>query len=169
MNKRKWISVIAAFWSAAAIALSGEFVEANGLLRTLNSELNGIRLDKLIVLAALVAFYYKVWDRFVEESKWITHLLAAFFSVCMLIGISYSTQGSWVFFMGNRKQILWLAVQIESVSDQGKEAVACICSKAQPLVGISCHISLLAAVDHCIFPWLCSGRWIQTAGYVLWR
>ena len=54
MNKRKWISVIAAFWSAAAIALSGEFVEANGLLRTLNSELNGIRLDKLIVLAALV-------------------------------------------------------------------------------------------------------------------
>ena len=64
MNKRKWISVIAAFWSAVAIALSGEFVEANGLLRTLNSELNGIRLDKLIVLAALVAFYYKVWDRF---------------------------------------------------------------------------------------------------------
>ncbi len=106
MNKRKWISVIAAFWSAAAIALSGEFVEANGLLRTLNSELNGIRLDKLIVLAALVAFYYKVWDRFVEESKWITHLLAAFFSVCMLIGISYSTQGSWVFFMGNRKQMV---------------------------------------------------------------
>ena len=78
MNKRKWISVIAAFWSAVAIALSGELVEANGLLRTLNSELNGIRLDKLIVLAALVAFYYKVWDRFVEESKWITHLLAAF-------------------------------------------------------------------------------------------
>ena len=106
MNKRKWISVIAAFWSAVAIALSGEFVEANGLLRTLNSELNGIRLDKLIVLAALVAFYYKVWDRFVEESKWITHLLAAFFSVCMLIGISYSTQGSWVFFMGNRKQMV---------------------------------------------------------------
>ena len=81
MNKRKWISVIAAFWSAAAIALSGEFVEANGLLRTLNSELNGIRLDKLIVLAARVAFYYKGWDRFVEESKWITHLGCVLFGV----------------------------------------------------------------------------------------
>ena len=98
--------MVAAFWSATAIALSGEFVEANGLLRTLNSELNGIRLDKLIVLAALIVFYYKVWDRFVEDKKWITHLLSAFFSVCMLIGISYSTQGSWVFFMGNRKQMV---------------------------------------------------------------
>ena len=110
ITRKKILPVAAAFWTASGIALSGEFVEAESLLRTLNEEMQGIRLDKLIVLLALAVFYSKTWDCFMRARKWITHLIAAFFSLFTLVGISYSTQGSWVFIFGNKKQFLIAAM-----------------------------------------------------------
>ena len=109
-QKKQIFPVLAAFWTATAIALSGEFVNTSGFLNTVNAELGGIRLDKLIVLLALIFFYRKTWEAFRKTRKWITHLIAAFFALFMLIGISYSTQGSWVFILGNKKQSLIAAL-----------------------------------------------------------
>lgn len=106
MKKYKVLPVIAAFLSAIAVSLTGEYAEADTLMRTFSKEANGISIEKFIILAALSIFYTKVWDRFKESRKWITHFISVFFAVCMLVGLTYSANGSWIFILGNKNQVI---------------------------------------------------------------
>lgn len=106
MKKKYLGSICSALWTSMAIALSGMFVQGVSLPDTLRNEMNGISLDKFIVFIALAVFYEKSWDTFRQSKSWITHLIAVFFSGFMLIGISYSTQGSWAFILGNTYQMI---------------------------------------------------------------
>lgn len=106
MEKKYIRSVCIALWTSMAIALSGVFVQGSSLLDTFRDEMNGISLDKFIVFAALAVFYEKSWNTFRQTGSWITHLIAALFAGFMLIGISYSAQGSWAFILGNKYQMI---------------------------------------------------------------
>lgn len=101
MKKRRIFPAIAAFWSASAVAVSGEFVESDSFLEALKTEVQGAGMDMLIVVLALIVLYCKLWDTFREGRRWITHLLSLLFSCFMLIGLTYSTLGSWAFILGN--------------------------------------------------------------------
>ena len=63
-------------------------------------------MDKFIVFIAVALLYAKFWEQFKKNCKWITHLLAFLFSGFMLIGMSFSMQGSWSFFVGGRNQMI---------------------------------------------------------------
>ena len=76
------------------------------MLDVLGREMYGISFDKFIIFIGLAIFYEKSWDTFRKSRSWITHLIAVIFSACMLIGISYSVQGSWAFIMGSKYQIV---------------------------------------------------------------
>lgn len=106
MKKGYAFPTLAALWTAMAISLSGECAESTVLLKALRLEMEGISIDKLIVLIGLIVFYKKSWDTFKKARSWITHLISVIFSVCMLIGISYSVLGSWAFIIGNKHQVI---------------------------------------------------------------
>lgn len=99
-------AVLAALISAFALALNGVFVADSSLMEMLKRETDGVGADSFFVLLALLIIYGKVWSSFRSQRKWITDLLSAVFALCMLIGMSFSTQGNWSFILGNKNQML---------------------------------------------------------------
>lgn len=106
MKKKYAVSVLLAWLTAMVISLSGAYADGASLLDVLSQEMYGISIDKFIIFIGLAIFYEKSWDTFKKSRSWITHLIAAIFSVCMLIGLSYSVQGSWAFIMGSKYQMV---------------------------------------------------------------
>ena len=115
MEKRKWnqkiMPVLAAFLTILALAMTGlyagsEDYAGDTLFYLLREEMTGIGLDKFIVFIAVALLYAKFWEQFKKNCKWITHLLAFLFSGFMLIGMSFSMQGNWSFFVGGRNQMI---------------------------------------------------------------
>ena len=178
MKKKYGVSILLAWLTAMVISLSGAYADGVSMLDVLGREMYGISFDKFIIFIGLAIFYEKSWDTFRKSRSWITHLIAVIFSACMLIGISYSVQGSWAFIMGSKYQIVIAAFSFAGyfiLFDVALSVLYCwldkrnICRtgrKSLFSVLFSCHLSLLVAIYYYFFPWFCSCGWIQTAGYV---
>ena len=106
MKKKYGVSILLAWLTAMVISLSGAYADGVSMLDVLGREMYGISFDKFIIFIGLAIFYEKSWDTFRKSRSWITHLIAVIFSACMLIGISYSVQGSSAFIMGSKYQIV---------------------------------------------------------------
>ena len=109
--KKYTLPVIAAILTVFALSMTGLYAGSadnpgETFLSLCKKEMTGIGIDKLVVLIAIIALYMKCWRNFCRSCKWITHLIAAMFSVFMLIGMSFSVQGNWTFFTAGRNQIL---------------------------------------------------------------
>ena len=109
--KKYTLPVIAAILTVFALSMTGLYAGSadnpgETFLSLCKKEMTGIGIDKLVVLIAIIALYMKCWRNFCRSCKWITHLIAAMFSVFMLIGMSFSVQGNWSFFTAGRNQIL---------------------------------------------------------------
>lgn len=107
--KKYTLPIFAAILSVLALSMTGVYAgmeQDNGgtLLYLLREEMTGIGMDRLIILIAVIVLYTKFWDTFCKSCKWITHLIAGLFALCMLIGLSFSVQGNWSFFAGAGKQ-----------------------------------------------------------------
>ena len=109
--KKYTLPFIAAILTVFALSMTGLYAGSadnpgETFLSLCKKEMTGIGIDKLVVLIAIIALYMKCWKNFCRSCKWITHLIAAMFSVFMLIGMSFSVQGNWTFFTAGRNQIL---------------------------------------------------------------
>ena len=109
--KKYTLPFIAAILTVFALSMTGLYAGSadnpgETFLSLCKKEMTGIGIDKLVVLIAIIALYMKCWRNFCRSCKWITHLIAAMFSVFMLIGMSFSVQGNWTFFTAGRNQIL---------------------------------------------------------------
>ena len=107
--KNYTLPVFAAILSVLALSMTGVYAgkdQDNGgtLLYLLRGEMTGIGIDRLIILVTVIILYTKFWDTFRKKCKWITHMIAGLFAFCMLIGLSFSVQGNWSFFVGSGKQ-----------------------------------------------------------------
>ena len=95
-----------AFISVFSLSINVIFSDKASLKQMVLEEINGVGLDKTIILIALIFMFVKTWNIFVRLSRWITHLLAFVFSCFMLIGLSYSKLGNWDFIFGNKRQFV---------------------------------------------------------------
>ena len=98
--KKYTLPFIAAILTVFALSMTGLYAGSaddpgETFLSLCKKEMTGIGIDKLVVLIAIIALYMKCWKNFCRSCKWITHLIAAMFSVFMLIGMSFSVQGNW--------------------------------------------------------------------------
>lgn len=103
---KKVIPVVAGFLSAIALSVNGQVVQSERFSDMLVKEINGVGPDKFVLIVGLIIFYVKVWDKFIAEKKWITHLLAALLSFFMLIGLSFTTVGNLSFIFPGKKQFI---------------------------------------------------------------
>lgn len=106
IQKFRLIPVIIGLLSTIAISMSGNISQRASFKQMLLEEINGVGLDKLIILIALIVFFIKFWNDFIESVNWITHTLATLFSIFTLIGLSYSKLGNWDFIFANFRQFL---------------------------------------------------------------
>ena len=106
IQKFRLIPVIIGLLSTIAISMSGNISQRASFKQMLLEEINGVGLDKLIILIALIVFFIKFWNDFIESVNWITHTLATLFSIFTLIGLSYSKLGNWNFIFANFRQFL---------------------------------------------------------------
>ena len=90
--KKYTLPFIAAILTVFALSMTGLYAGSadnpgETFLSLCKKEMTGIGIDKLVVLIAIIALYMKCWKNFCRSCKWITHLIAAMFSVFMLIGM----------------------------------------------------------------------------------
>ena len=98
--------ILCAFLTSVSLSVSGNISNHTVFFKMLSNEINGIGLDKLIVIIALSIFYYKFQTIFSKASCWITHALSGLFAFFMLIGLSYSALNNWDFIFASKKQFL---------------------------------------------------------------
>lgn len=72
----------------------------------MSKECNGIGIDKMIVCMTLIYFYKRQWHLIYENKSCVIKGLAVLFSVFMIIGISFSSNGSLIFVYGSFAQFL---------------------------------------------------------------
>lgn len=101
----KFLPIAAAVLTAVSVSMTGTVVEKGPFLSRLTQEMDGLGIEKLIVLVAAAVFYSREWEYFKKAGKWITHILSALLAGFMVIGISFSTLGSWAFLLDNKKQL----------------------------------------------------------------
>ena len=89
-----------------SLSIEGEVSEFPSFISILCNECNGIGLDKLIVCIAVIFFYKKQWHLLYEIKSFIIKSLTVLFSVFMVIGISFSSNGSFVFINGSFSQFI---------------------------------------------------------------
>ena len=98
--------IIAGMVTGIAISVSGCINEGASFLDTLARECNGIGIDKMIVCIAVIYFYKKQWHLLYEIKSYAIKGTAALFSVFMIIGISFSSNGSLIFITKNFQQFI---------------------------------------------------------------
>ena len=98
--------VLAALLTAAAFSMTGSIETKGSIFHRFVSEINGQSAEFLLIFIGCAFLYLKKWNVFRKSSKWITHLLAAVFAGCMLVGMSFHTLGSWAFIFSGKKQMI---------------------------------------------------------------
>lgn len=108
MNKFKqmYFPIFAGILTSISLCLNVVFTSNSSIKEMFREEINGIGIGGLVIVIAIVLFYKKVWHVFLAYSQIITHVLSGFFSVFMLIGLSYSKLGTWDFIFGNKRQFI---------------------------------------------------------------
>lgn len=107
---KRCIPAVAGFLSAAALSTTGQVFQSERFSDMLSKEINGVGADKFVLAAALIIFYMKVWDKFIENKKWITHVISAMLSFFMLIGLSFTAMGDLSFIFPGKKQFIIAAL-----------------------------------------------------------
>ena len=95
-----------ALLTAAALSMTGSIETKGSIFHRFVSEINGQSAEFLLIFVGCAFLYLKKWNVFRKSSKWITHLLAAVFAGCMLVGMSFHTLGSWAFIFSGKKQMV---------------------------------------------------------------
>ena len=95
-----------ALLTAAAFSMTGSIETKGSIFHRFVSEINGQSAEFLLIFVGCAFLYLKKWNVFRKSSKWITHLLAAVFAGCMLVGMSFHTLGSWAFIFSGKKQMV---------------------------------------------------------------
>lgn len=103
---KRFFPVMAGFLSAIALSVNGSVFQSKYISDIIVREINGVGADKFVLVAGLIILYVKVWDKFITEKKWITHVLAAIFSFFMLIGLTFVANGNLSFIFPGKKQFI---------------------------------------------------------------
>lgn len=106
MLKKNAVPVIASMITAIAFSFSGLPLDGNSSVEKMSNVYNGLGCMSLLAWILLLILYVKGWDGYRKYRNWQSHVLAAFFSVGMLLGTSYFTNGNWDFLFGAKKQVL---------------------------------------------------------------
>ena len=96
--------VVYAILSAISLCISGKFSVIIGGWPKLAAELSGEKEQTFAIVILLMILYSKSWSVYRSGRKWVTHILAVCFSVCMLVGKSFSQMGNIKFIFGDKKQ-----------------------------------------------------------------
>lgn len=102
--------IIVGLLTGIAVSVNGDASEGASFLDTLSRECNGIGIDKIIVCTAVIWFYKNQWQLLYEIKSYAIKVIAALFSVFMIIGISFSSNGSLIFVTKSFQQFLVSAV-----------------------------------------------------------
>ncbi len=109
-KKRLLFSIVAGLLALIAISANGTASEQTTILGKLRDELSGNGLVFLIAGAAVIFVYYKAYAFYRKNRMATCHVLAAFFAISMLIGLSYNKNGNWDFIFGDIKQFIIAAI-----------------------------------------------------------
>lgn len=104
MEKRNIWPIGAGLLTGTALSFTGVYQYKDSIFKMVQAQVDGVGLDKLIVLLAVCVLYVKVWEQIKQVRHWTVPLLACLFSAFMMIGISYSQNGNWNFIFGGKKQ-----------------------------------------------------------------
>lgn len=105
-NVSKLFPVLAGLITGIAISIRGGVFENVSLISILVNECDGIALNQMIVSIAILWFYTNQWHLLSEIKHVAIKVLAAVFSICMVIGISLSSNGNLQFLTKNLPQFL---------------------------------------------------------------
>lgn len=105
-NVSKLFPVLAGLITGIAITIRGGVSESVSLIPMLVDECDGIALNQMIASIAILWFYKSQWHLLSEIKHAVIKVLAAVFSICMVIGISLSSNGNLWFLTKNLPQFL---------------------------------------------------------------
>ena len=92
-----------AILSAIALCISGRIsVTVSGWAK-LAAELSGEKEQAFVIVFLLMILNTTSWSIYISGRQWITHIIAACISCCMLIGKSFSQTGDIKFIFGDIK------------------------------------------------------------------
>lgn len=106
----KLFPVFAGLITGIAISIQGGVYEGVSFISILRNECNGIGLDKMIVSIAVFWFYINQWYLLSKIKHVGIKVLATVFSICMIIGMSLSSNGNLQFITKSFPQFLIAAI-----------------------------------------------------------
>lgn len=92
--------------SVIALCISGKFYNKTNIIELFCKELRGESFIGLFILIAILVVYNSVWDRYRKNRKIIMHIVSVLFALFMIIGLSFSENGSLGFVLGSGAQML---------------------------------------------------------------
>lgn len=109
-RKDFYISLICGIITSLALCVNISFEKELSIKEMFLRQIDGIGIDALIILVAIIVFYTKMWGVFRKVSENVTHIISFILSVCMMVGLSYSELGTWDFIFGNKRQLILASV-----------------------------------------------------------
>jgi len=109
-NISKLFPILAGCFTGIAISIQGGVSEGASLIAILVNACDGIALNQMIVSIAILWFYKSQWHLLSEIRHAAIKGLAVVFSICMVIGISLSSNGNFKFITKSFPQFLIAAM-----------------------------------------------------------
>lgn len=100
------LNIIFGVMSTFAVFASGKASGSRFFMGRIKDEINGIGIEGTIVMVALCLLFYKKGEIIRKGINRIPAVIAAIFSIFMLIGKSYSMMGNWNFIFADIKQFV---------------------------------------------------------------
>lgn len=100
------LNIIFGVISTFAVFASGKASGSRFFMGRIKDEINGIGIEGTIVMVALCLLFYKKGGIIRKGINRIPAVIAAIFSIFMLIGKSYSMMGNWNFIFADIKQFV---------------------------------------------------------------
>lgn len=97
----KMYPVLCGIASGIALSVDGKAEEGASFIGILANECNGIGMDKMMLTLVIIHVYQRRWYLVREIKSRAVRSVAVFFSVFMLIGISFSCNGNLSFITGS--------------------------------------------------------------------
>ncbi|WP_298578783.1 DUF6020 family protein [uncultured Olegusella sp.] len=108
MHKQLSLDILSLFLAAVsviALSATGVVSQSTSMTRIIVDSVNGTALPISILSVMVIALHRKIFSVLRRYGKVSTHVLALFFSLCTLIGVSFSRMGNSAFILQNPKQL----------------------------------------------------------------
>lgn len=108
MHKQLSLDILSLFLAAVsvvALAATGVVSQPTSMTRIIVDSVNGTALPIAILSVVVIALHRKIFSVLRHYSKISTHVLALFFSLFTLIGVSFSRMGNSAFILQSPKQL----------------------------------------------------------------